>query len=424
MNIKELKEKIARGAFDSKFKELYGNDIAAQRQRYLEAADGFIRNFGEAGDVFLLSVPGRSEVGGNHTDHNNGRVLACAVNLDIIAVVSPTGTNTIRIKSKGFELDVVDIREKSPVKSEKVSSSALIRGVAVRLEELGYKIGGFDAYTMSDVLKGSGLSSSAAFEVMTASIISLLFNGGNINPLVMAQAGQYAECNYFGKPCGLMDQTACAVGGFISIDFKDTQKPIIEKLDFNFSETGYAMCIVDTGGNHADLSDDYAAIRSEMTSVAKFLGHNNLRECDEDKFYANLTDIRTKLGDRAALRAIHFFNDNARVLDEAAALKSGNFREFLRLVNESGRSSFMYLQNIYSIKNPRSQGLSLALSLSEKLLKGCGAWRVHGGGFAGTIQAFVPLEKLDEFSAAMENVFGKGACHKLMIRPKGAYFFE
>lgn len=424
MNIAELKERIVSGSFDDRFRALYGNDITEQRRRYLEAAEGFVSNFGEGGEIFLLSVPGRSEVGGNHTDHNNGRVLACAVNLDIIAVVSPNGTDTIRIKSKGFDTDVVDIRRKAPVESEKGSSAALIRGVAARLEELGYKLGGFDAYTMSDVLKGSGLSSSAAFEVMTAGIINRLFNGGTIDPVIMAQSGQYAECNYFGKPCGLMDQTACAVGGFIAIDFKDTQKPVIEKLNFNFAETGYAMCIVDTGGNHADLSDDYAAIRSEMTSVARYLGHDSLRECDKERFYESLADIRAKLGDRAALRTMHFFGDNARVTMEAAALKSGNFQEFLRLVNESGRSSFMYLQNIYSIKNPREQGLSLALSLSEKMLKGCGAWRVHGGGFAGTIQAFVPLEKLDEFSSTMENVFGVGACHKLMVRPIGAYCFE
>lgn len=424
MNISELKKKISDGAYDKRFVELYGIGIMEQRQRYIDAADSFINFFGDRDDVFLLSVAGRSEVGGNHTDHNNGRVLACAINLDIIAIVSPTGTNTVRIKSKGFEMDEVDISIKTPVESEKGCSASIIRGVLARLEELGYKIGGFDAYTTSNVLKGSGLSSSAAFEVMTSNIISRLFNDGKIDPVVMAQVGQYAECEFFGKPCGLMDQTACAVGGFITIDFKNTAKPIIEKLDFNFAETGYSLCIVDTAGDHADLSDDYTAIRYEMASVANFLGHETLRECDEKEFYANLKDIRSKLGDRAVLRAIHFFGDNTRVLDEVAALKSGDFNKFLSLVIESGRSSYMYLQNIYSNKNPRAQGLSLALSLSEKILKGSGAWRVHGGGFAGTIQAFVPHEKLNEFSMTMEKVFGEGACHKLTVRPVGACYFN
>lgn len=423
MNTSELINKINSGGFDSQFKTLYG-DADSQKERYCRAVNGYIETFGDSDGLRLLSVPGRSEVGGNHTDHNNGRVLACAVNLDIIAVACPNGSNTIRVKSEGFDIDIVDLDNLSPVESEKGHSSALIRGVAARLKSLGYKIGGFDAYTTSNVLKGSGLSSSAAFEVMIGNMISCLYNGGRIDPVALAQTGQYAECEFFGKPCGLMDQTACAVGGFITIDFKDTEHPVIEKLDFDFSKTGYSLCIVDTAGNHADLSDDYAAIRYEMASVASFLGHKVLRECDENEFYKNLRQIREKLGDRAALRAIHFFGDNARVLDEVAALKRGDFKAFLDYVIASGRSSNMYLQNIFSLSDPKSQGLGLALALCEKELAGVGAWRVHGGGFAGTIQAFVPQDKLESFTGTINGVFGENACYKLTVRPVGAYCFE
>jgi galactokinase len=424
MNTFELAEKISDGIYDHQFEALYGGSVKEQRKRYFKAIQEFKSVFGDSDELRVLSVPGRSEVGGNHTDRNNGRVLACAINLDVIAVAAPSGNNTIRIKSEGFDIDVVDLCNLSPVATEKGGSAALVRGVAARLKALGYKIGGFDAYTTSNVLKGSGMSSSAAFEVMTANIISCLFCGGSIDPVVMAQAGKYAECEFFGKPCGLMDQTACAVGGFITIDFKDTEKPVIEKLDFDFVKTGYSLCIIDTAGNHADLSDEYAAIRYEMASVARFLGHQTLRECDESEFYSNIGQIREKLGDRAVLRAIHFFGDNARVLDEVAALKAGDFDAFLSYVTASGRSSFMYLQNIFSLKNPSSQGLGLALALAERLLAGAGAWRVHGGGFAGTIQAFVPQEKLETFTSTMDGIFGKNACHKLMVRSSGAYSFS
>lgn len=424
MNNLELIKKISGGAYDRQFGMLYGGEMEKQKQRCRKAAEDFKSTFGDNGGLRLFSVPGRSEVGGNHTDHNNGRVLACAVDLDIIAAAAPTGGNIIRIKSEGFDIDVVNLDNLLPVESEKGGSAALIRGVAAHLKSLGYKIGGFDAYTTSNVLKGSGLSSSAAFEVMAANIISHLYNGGAIGPVVMAQASQYAECGYFGKPCGLMDQTACAVGGFIAIDFKNTEEPVIEKLDFDFAKTGYTLCIVDTAGNHADLSGDYAAIRYEMASVARFLGHETLRGCDESDFYSKLAQIREKFGDRAALRAIHFFGDNARVLDEVSALKANDFRAFLNCVIESGRSSYMYLQNIFSPSDPIHQGLALALSLAEKQLDGAGAWRVHGGGFAGTIQAFVPQDKLESFTSVMDGVFGKDSCYKLTVRQAGAYCFD
>lgn len=423
MTIEVLDKKISDG-YDDQFALLYGEAAAGQKARYHRLTQAFCGEFGKRDGARLLSVPGRSEVCGNHTDHNNGRVLACAVDLDVIAVAASTGDNTVRIKSEGFPMDVVSLGSLAPVEEEKNRSAALVRGVCARLKSLGYKVGGFDAYTTSNVLKGSGLSSSAAFEVMTANIISVLFNDGKIDPVEMAKAGQYAECEYFGKPCGLMDQTACAVGSFITIDFKDTENPVIEKLDFDFAKTGYSLCIVDTAGDHADLSGDYAAIRNEMMSVARLLGQSTLRGCDEQKFFADIAEIREKAGDRAVLRAIHFFGDNTRVLDEVAALKAGNFNAFLLQTVASGRSSYMYLQNIYAISQPSKQGLGLALALCEQLLSEKGAWRVHGGGFAGTIQAFVPQERIALFTKTMNGVFGENACHILSVRPVGAYCFE
>lgn len=425
MNKDDLISEIEKSKFDDSFRLLYGADEKAlhfQKQRYIKCIEEFCGQFGEGGELRLLSVPGRSEVGGNHTDHNHGRVLACAVDLDIIAVVRANDSGEIRVKSEGFDMDVVELDKLLPQPDEKFRSAAFIRGVTARLKELGYNVGnGFDAYTTSRVLKGSGLSSSAAFEVMIAAVISHLYNGGKIDPVVMAQAGQYAEREFFGKPCGLMDQTACAVGGFITIDFADTSKPVIEKLAFDFGKTGYTLCIVDTAGNHSDLNDDYAAIQAEMKQVAKLLGHDTLRDCDEKKFFEKLPVIRQQAGDRAVLRAMHFFGDNARVLEQTKALKNGNFEEFKNLVIASGRSSFMYLQNCYSVKNPREKGLCVALALAEKLLSGTGAWRVHGGGFAGTIQAFVPNDQLEDFIGTMNAVFGANTCYPLLVRPVGAY---
>lgn len=424
MNSIDLKNKLNSTDFDASITTLYGECNEQLKNRYLKAIDEYVKLFGDCDEIKLLSVPGRSEVGGNHTDHNNGRVIACSVNLDIIAVAGKSNDNITRVKSEGFPMDTVDLSKLTPDCNEKGKSQGLIRGVNARLTELGYKIGGFNAYTTSNVLKGSGLSSSAAFEVMISNIISNLFNNSKIDPVVMAQVGQYAEGKFFGKPCGLMDQTACAVGGIITIDFKDNDHPIIEKLDFDFVKTGYSLCIVDTAGDHADLSDDYAAIRYEMAAVAKLLGHNVLRECDEKEFYSNLRSIRETLGDRACLRAIHYFGDNERVLKEVATLKAGDFKGFLDLIIESGRSSYMYLQNIYSLKAPANQGLGLALALSEEKLSGVGAWRVHGGGFAGTIQAFVPHDLLSSYTQMINSVFGDKACYNLLVRPVGAFCYN
>ncbi len=422
MDTKKLIAALEKGG--AGFALLYGPQESEKRERCRRAAGQFEGLFGNLPGSRLLSVPGRSEVCGNHTDHNHGRVLACAVDLDIVAVAAPSGDDTVVIQSEGFEPDTVQLQELGRRADEKGRASALIRGVCARLKELGYRVEGFRAYTTSNVLKGSGLSSSAAFEVMTAHIINALFNGGGIAPVEMAKVGQYAESVYFGKPCGLMDQTACAVGGFVAIDFRDPAAPVLDRVDFDFAGAGHALCIVDTRGDHADLSDDYAAIRDEMTAVAEELGHGHLRACSREEFAARIPELRVKLGDRAVLRAIHFFGDDARVPLEAAALRAGDFETFLRLVNESGRSSYMYLQNIYSLKTPRRQGLALALALAEQQLQGRGAFRVHGGGFAGTIQAFVPQELYPSFSREMNRVFGADACHRLSVRPAGAYAFD
>ncbi|WP_040197015.1 galactokinase [Candidatus Soleaferrea massiliensis] len=414
--------RLEQGQFDKSFSYLYGNDegkIKAQAKRYQELIGLFEELFGKDREIELFSAPGRTEVGGNHTDHQHGRVLAASVNLDVIGVVSPNNDNVIRIKSVGYKMDTIDLADLSVQKNETNKAASLIRGVAARCRELGYKVSGFDAYTTSNVLKGSGLSSSAAFEVLVGTIISYLFNNQAIDAVQIAQFGQYAENVYFGKMSGLMDQMASSVGSFVEIDFKDNKNPVIEKVPFDFAHSGYALCIVDTHGNHADLSDEYSAMPIEMKQVAKMLGGEVLRETDEQEFYKKIPEIRKACGDRAVLRSIHFFDDNNRVPKEAAALKAGDFEAFKSLIIESGHSSYMYLQNVFCCKTPHEQGLSLALALSEKMLSGKGAWRVHGGGLAGTIQAFVPNEMLEEYKETIEHVFGAGSCHVLSIRPVG-----
>lgn len=416
------KEKLLSGAFDKTFSKLYSDKEAvlkSQAQRYIESVDEFVNLFKTTEGISFFSAPGRTEVGGNHTDHQHGCVLAASVNLDVIAVVAKNNDNVIRIKSKGYNMDTIDINDLDVKNSEKNRAASLIRGVAARFKELGYNIGGFDAYTTSNVLKGSGLSSSAAFEVLVGTILSYVFNDGKISAVEIAQIGQYAENVYFGKPSGLMDQMASSVGSFVAIDFNDPKNPIIKKVEFDFASCNHTLCIIDTGGNHADLTDEYGAVPSDMKAVAKFFGKEVLRDVCEKDFFSKLGEIRNKLSDRAALRAIHFFEDNKRAQLEAEALNSGDFDGFKRLVIESGNSSFMYNQNVYTCKNPTEQGLSLALAISEQLLKGKGAWRVHGGGFAGTIQAFVPNDMLDEYKTTMESVFGNGTCHILNIRPVG-----
>jgi galactokinase len=395
-----------------------------EANRIAQTLKSFAGRYGEGRGPRLFSAPGRTEIGGNHTDHQHGRVLAAAINLDILCAAAKNSDNVIRIKSHGFKEDIIELAGLEPQNRETEKAASLIRGVAARFQQLGYRIGGFDAYTVSDVLKGSGLSSSAAFEVAIGTMLSHLYNGGGVDAVTIAQIGQYAENVYFGKPCGLMDQAASSVGGFVAFDFKDPANPVVEPVAFDFASCGHSLCIVDTKGSHADLTGDYAAVAAEMKATAAFFGKEYLREVDEADFYEKLGELREALGERPLLRAMHFFGDNARVPKQVEALKNGDFEEFKRLIIESGRSSRDMLQNVFSTKSPVEQGLSLALSLSERLLAGKGAWRVHGGGFAGTIQAFVPNGMLESYRESIESVFGAGSCHVLSIRPFGGVMVE
>ena len=389
-----------------------------------EALDrGFAEAFGAAPERYF-SAPGRTEIGGNHTDHQRGRVLAGAVNLDTVAAVRINGTDTIRICSKGYPMSVVDVKELEPVAEEINSTPALIRGVAARFAQLGCKVEGFDAYCESTVLPGSGLSSSAAYEVLIGTIINHLFFGAKVSQAEVAQIGQYAENVFFGKPCGLMDQTASAVGNLVTIDFFDKEHPVIEPVDFDFASCGHALCIIDSGADHADLTDEYAAVPGEIKAVAAYFGKEVLTQIEEADFYANIPALRKSCGDRAVMRAIHFYQENARVPQEVAALKAGDFEKFLALVKQSGYSSWMYLQNVIPAGYKAHQDVAVALGLAEHFLAGRGAYRVHGGGFAGTIQAFVPFEILDSFVAGMDAALGEGACHVLSIRPQGGVEME
>ncbi len=399
--------------------DIYMNSTQQQEKRYREAIEDFEAIFGKEDSYRFFSAPGRSEICGNHTDHNNGRVMAAGVSLDIIAVVVPTDDNIILIKSEGYEADNISLDDLEPYEQEKNTSTSLIKGVASGFLKNGHKVGGFKAYSTSNVLKGSGLSSSAAFEVLIGTILNELYNDGDVSAVEIAQIAQYAENEYFGKPSGLMDQMASSVGGFITIDFKDTKSPVIEAIDFDFESSGHSLCIVDTKGNHADLTPEYAAIPSEMKSVAQFFGKETLRSLTKTQLLQKVEKVRSSYGDRAVLRALHFFDDNKRVKLEAKALCEGDFNEFLSLVNESGLSSYCYLQNIFATTDPENQGLSLALYTAKSILGSSGACRVHGGGFAGTIQAFVPDSKLDEFERTMNDLFGEGSCHILSIRKVG-----
>ena len=366
-----------------------------------------------------FSAPGRTEIGGNHTDHQRGRVLAAAVNLDTVAAVRPNGTDLIRILSKGYPRCEIDVKELTPKEEEINSTPALIRGVAARFAQLGCEVKGFDAYCESTVLPGSGLSSSAAYEVLIGTIINHLFFDARVTQAEVAQIGQYAENVFFGKPCGLMDQTASAVGNLVTIDFFDKDHPVIEPVDFDFASCGHALCIIDSGADHADLTDEYAAITLELKAVCAYFGKDVLTQIDEAEFYAKIPELRKQCGDRAVMRGIHFYQENARVPRQVAALREGNFDKFLMLVKQSGYSSYMYLQNVIPAGYKAHQDVAVALGLAEHYLQGRGAYRVHGGGFAGTIQAFVPFDILDSFVAGMDAALGQGACHVLSIRPQG-----
>ena len=423
MNSVQLKQYIISGELDSVFTDLYGADkISYQRERYIEAIDCFVETYGDADGLRLFSVPGRSEISGNHTDHNHGKVLAASINLDIIAVARKTDSGYVNIKSRGYDPDNVKISDIKVDPDKFFTSFAVIEGMCEGLESSGYKIGSFDAYTTSDVLKGSGLSSSAAFEVMVGNIMRTLYEN-DVDDVTIAKLAQYAENKYFGKPCGLMDQTACAVGGFISIDFADPKDPIVGKPEFDLSALGYSLCIVNTGGNHADLNADYASVPAEMKQVAAHFGKEVLREISLDQIIAAIPELRTKTGDRAIMRAIHFINENERVAAQAKALENGDLSAFFDGVRASGNSSFKYLQNVYTVKNVEEQGLSLALAVTEDFLAKLDAptaCRVHGGGFAGTIQAFMPENATADYAKLMNSVFGEGSTYVLRIRSKGA----
>ena len=392
-----------------------------EKKQKLDA--GFAAAFGGAPERYF-SAPGRTEIGGNHTDHQRGRVLAAAVNLDTVAAVRVNGTDTIRILSQGYPLCEVDVKELTPRADEINTTLALIRGVAARFAQLGCKVQGFDAYCESTVLPGSGLSSSAAYEVLIGTIVNHLFFDGRVTQAEVAQIGQYAENVFFGKPCGLMDQTASAVGNLVTIDFFDKEHPVIQPVNFDFSACGHALCIIDTRASHADLTDEYAAIPNEIKAVCAHFGKEVLSQIDEAEFYAAIPALRTSCGDRAVLRAVHFYQDNARVPKQVAALEAGDFAAFLKLVKESGHSSYMYLQNVIPAGYKEHQDVAIALALCEHYLQGKGAYRVHGGGFAGTVQAFVPFEILEDFRVGIDSVLGEGACHVLSIRPQGGVEME
>ena len=423
MNVKNLRELILEMSEETEkaLSSVYSCP-KAQKNRIIGAIDSFVELFGSEREVYLLSVPGRSEILGNHTDHNRGKVLAGAIDKDIIAIVSKNGTAKVNLKSEGYEKDIVDLSlvdNKSAY--PKYSSSSLILGIAGGFKLSGFEFGGFDGYATSDVLRGSGISSSAAFEVMIGNIFNHLFCGGRVPSTEIAKIAQYSENEYFGKPCGLMDQMACAVGGFVYMDFENPKSPEIEPIVFSLADAGYTLCIVNTGGNHADLNEDYASVPMEMKRVAAIMGKEVLRGISEADVISKMADLRSVAGDRALLRAVHFLRENKRVELARRALIEKNIEEFFKNVTASGKSSFEFLQNVYTTKNVKEQGLSLALMLTEGFLEGKGgACRVHGGGFAGTIQAYIEKEYVDGYTALMETVFGEGAVMRLNVRALGA----
>lgn len=419
-NSKELIEEFRQGKYQKLLKDIYVDEevLEYQKERYIKALESFEELYGEK-EVEIYSAPGRSEVGGNHTDHQYGKVLATSINLDAIAIVAKTEDETVSIKSEGYEKFEVHLSSLQPREGEEGTSESLTRGVASKLKEEGYEIGGFQAYVTSDVLNGAGMSSSAAFEVLLGNIFSGLYNDMKIDAVFLAQAGQYAENVFFGKPCGLMDQMASAVGGLINIDFEDPKKPVVKQVNVDFEAYGHSLCIVDTKGSHADLTDDYAAIPEEMKKVANYFEEDVLRKVDKNEFYLNLPKVREILGDRAVLRAMHLFEENKRVDEQVKALEEGDFEGFKKLIKASGDSSFKYLQNVYSSHEINNQSMSIGLAISDVVLGEKGVSRVHGGGFAGTIQAFVPNDIVGLYKETIENVFGDGTCHILKVRPYG-----
>lgn len=422
----QLLQTLSDGQHDPVLAALYALDgtresLDKARARAVHVVSRFIEEFSPASDAAaaLFTGPGRTEIGGNHTDHQHGHVLCGSVDLDMLACAAPNGLDVIRVHSEGYPALEVALDSLSPREDEKNTSAALVRGVAAKIAELGHTLCGFDAYVTSNVLSGSGLSSSAAYEVLIGNILNHLCCGGALDPVEIAKIGQYAENVYFGKPCGLMDQMGSAVGGAVAIDFHDPASPVVRRADYDFSASGHALCIVDTASSHGDLTDDYADITREMGAVAAYFGQKFLRDVPEADFHAALPALRASCGDRAVLRAMHYYEDDRRAVEEAEALAAGDFPRFLALVNASGLSSALHLQNTWSISDPRQQAIPVCLAVGRELLAGTGAIRVHGGGFAGTIQAFVPNDKLVSFKSGMEALLGPGKCHILHIRPQG-----
>ena len=423
MRMCDWKNKINSEAFLEKIRPLYADSAEENVRRYEHLLALYEETFGSLSDgseqIFLFSAPGRTEIGGNHTDHQKGRVLAASVNMDMIAAVSRTDDHVIRVKSEGFDLCEIDAKDLSVLEEEKNTTTSLIRGVAAGFARLGCEVGGFRAVITSTVLPGSGLSSSAAFEVLIGNIINGLYYEGKADPVRIARIGQYAENVYFGKPSGLMDQMASSVGNILTIDFADEENPVVKKLDADFAANNLALCIIDSGASHADLTHEYAAIPEELKEICALFGKKVLREIPEEQFMEDLPRIRKKTGDRALLRAMHFYADNARVPEQARALENNETDTFLKLIRESGISSWVCLQNITPPGAKEHQEMALLLALADKILGNRGACRVHGGGFAGTCQAFVPLDILDAFTTEMDRLLGEGSCHVLSVRPVG-----
>ncbi len=416
----QLLQALKGGQCDAPLSAVYtAEGLDQTRARAVRVAQALADTFAPQGDAALFSGPGRTELGGNHTDHQHGRVLCASVDMDMLACAAPNGLNVIRVQSEGYPALEVDLSDLSPRPQEANTSAALVRGVAEGIAKRGYAVGGFDACAVSTVLSGSGLSSSAAYEILIGNIINHFFCQEKLDAVELAKIGQYAENVHFGKPCGLMDQMGSSVGGMVSIDFAGPAAPVIEKVDFDLAAAGYALCIIDTGADHADLTDEYAAVPAELKEICAHFGKAVLREVPALDFFAALPDLRRECGDRAVLRAVHIYDENDRVAGEVGALRRGDFGAFLSLVNASGLSSWRYLQNIVPAGYTRHQEMALALALAERALDSAGAVRVHGGGFAGTIQAFVPLERVAKFKAEMERVLGEGKCHVLRVRPQG-----
>lgn len=417
-----LLQKLKSGGIDSELSALYGDSavlLDRQKARIAAAVERFDAYFPGRNEVSVFSAPGRTEIGGNHTDHQHGCALAAAVDLDVIAIVAFHDEGVIRLKSKGHDIGIVELSDLTARPAEKGKSVSMIRGIAARFASMGVRIGGFDAYTVSDVVSGSGLSSSAAFETLVATIIDTRYNDAKTDPVELAKIGRYAENVYYGKGSGLLDQTVCAVGGLVFLDFKDTQDPLVKKQHFSFAQHGYRLCVTDTKGSHGDLEDEYTAVPNEMKDVARQFGKDVLREVDEEEFYRRVPEIRGRVSDRAILRAAHYFSESRRAAMEAQALQDGDLDKFFRIYRESALSSATLLQNLYSTSNPLEQGISLGIMMSRRALGADAAVRVHGGGFAGTIQAIVPGEKVGDYVKAMNDLFGENSCNVLHVRKSG-----